>query len=172
MVGLEEGIVLDAPATTYIAPLKIDLGQQRAPKRSATHDLQAVSPYTMLPTEEQRRGRIHHRFGTEPRLSPGHNNQTQMRGGMPTHLDDASKEGNDIHGCRRCRHRLKTGKTFICNIAHMHPRPPVGATPSKLDHFAAAATPRHRSRNDAVHQLPTRTRARNPSSTSHAAENP
>jgi hypothetical protein len=43
---------------------------------------------------------------------------------VPTHLGDASKEGNDTHGRRHRRHRPESGRTFVRNAAHLTRRPP------------------------------------------------
>jgi hypothetical protein len=54
LIGHEKGTILGSPATTYIAPLKINLGQWRAPEEDQHGTFEAMSP-----PNERRQG-CHH----------------------------------------------------------------------------------------------------------------
>jgi hypothetical protein len=66
-------------------------------------------------------------------------------GEVPTHLNDASKKGNDAHGRRRRRHRPKSGWTFIRSAAHRPHYPLVIGAADLAAHTADAVTSRPRS---------------------------
>jgi hypothetical protein len=103
-------------------------------RRSATKDLQTMSPDTMLPTEGRRRGRRHRvdpapDQGFRPETTPApserggwrHTSATPPRRGMtPTGAIAASP--------------AKPGKIFICIAAHLHTSKVRGSTVLEASH--------------------------------------
>lgn len=122
LVDLEQVIILGAPTMAYIAPLKLHLGQQQAPKNRKRASMSSLHKRCF-----QQRNDVENVAIAGSKLNLGFRLETNTKhpseGEMPTNLVDASKEGNDTHRCRHHRHRPKTGRTFVRNIAHLQPRP-------------------------------------------------
>jgi hypothetical protein len=92
--------------------------------------------------------RFHPNLGFRPETPP---NQCGSRE-VSTHLNDASKEGNDAHGRRRRRHR-QSGLDFRLMPHTAHAARRIGAA-DLVVHTAAATTLCHCNLTMVLHQLP------------------
>lgn len=144
-VSPEKAIILDSSASAYIAPKKIYSDRRHAPKNHITEPPRQVSTHD-APNRGTTPRRRHRRSKTKAFTW---RQQPRREGEMPTHLNDASKKGNDTHRRRRCQHQPKKGRILTSPISNPPHR--IEATLSMLGHSAAATAPR-RDRNVAEHR--------------------